>query len=170
VTVIRAGRTMTVRGWICGVVFSSGGIALCGAALFGLPGRDPSQRAFAVLFGLAMLVFGVLVLMAVGTAKARLTVDAAGLSVDHGLHDAFVVPWDDLAGVRLWRERRWVGGWPRWHYTLELDPLDELPDLELWKEGARYRYALGRLGFLGRRLDRALARHCPGRYRGLADS
>jgi hypothetical protein len=161
---------MTVRAAISGVVFTGGGVALCGAALFGLPGRDPSQRAFAVLFGLAMLVFGLLVLVAVGKAGMRLSVDGTGLSADHRLHGGFTVRWDELSGVRLWRERRWVSWWPRWHYTLELDPLRELPDLELWQEGSRYRYALGQLGFLGRRLDRALARHCPGRYRGVVDS
>lgn len=169
-TVIRGGRTMTVRGAVAGVVLAGCGVALCGAAVFGLPGRDPSQRAFAVLFGLALLAFGVLVLIAVGKTGLRLSVDGAGLSADHGLHGGFTVHWEELASVRLRRERRWVGWWPRWHYTLELDPLRDLPDLELWQEGSRYRYALGRLGFLGRRLDKALRRHCPGRYRGVADS
>lgn len=161
---------MTLRAAAGGVVLTAGGIALCGAALFGLPGRDPSQRAFAMLFGLVMLAVGVLILIAVRKSGMRLSIDDTGLSADHRLHGGFTVRWDELSSVRLWRERRWVDGWPRWHYTLELDPLRELPDLELWEEGSRYRYALGRLGFLSRRLNKVLERHCAGRYRGVANS
>lgn len=169
-TVINVGRTLALRAAAGGVVSTAGGLALCGAAVFGLPGRDPSQRAFAVLFGLVLLAFGVLVLFALRKSGMRLRIDDAGLSAEHKLHGGFTVRWDELAGVRLTRERRWVDSWPRWHYTLDLDPLRELPDLELWKEGGRYRYALGRLGFLRRRLTKALERHCAGRYRGMAHS
>jgi hypothetical protein len=113
VTELNLGWAVAWRAWCGGVLLSAGGLSLIVAAFVALPGRDPSQRAFAV------------------------------------------------------RQKRWLGRSRMWHYTLVLRTAGEVPDLELWREGSRYRYELGPLGFAGRRLDRALARSAAARYRGL---
>ncbi|MPZ82915.1 MAG: hypothetical protein GEV28_21970 [Actinophytocola sp.] len=169
---INLGWAMAWRATLGGLVLGGGGLALCVAAVVGPPGRDPSQRALAVLFGLVLLLVGVGVLVAVRTSGLRMRLDEDGATVRHRTHGGFSVRWDELARVRLLRENRWVGRGRAWHYTLVLEPAgadfgERNPDLDLWREGADYRYELGRLGLAGRRLDRELARRCPHTYRGL---
>ena len=167
-TELNLGWAVAWRAWIGGVLLSAGGLALIVAAFVSLPGRDPSQRAFAVLFGLALLAAGVLILVGVRKSALSLVIGADGFAVTHRTHGGFTVSWDDLAEVRLSREKRRFVRSRMWHYTLVLRTVEALPELELWREGSRYRYELGPLGFAGRRLDRALARYAPARYRGLA--
>ncbi len=167
-TELNLGWAVAWRAWAGGVLLSAGGLALIVAAFVALPGRDPSQRAFAVLFGLALLVVGVLILVAVRKSGLHLTIGEDGFAVAHRTHGGFAVTWDDVTDVRLRREKRWFGRNRMWHYTLVLRTVEEVADLELWREGSGYRYELGPLGLAGRRLDRALARHAPARYRGLS--
>jgi hypothetical protein len=168
-TEINLGWAVAWRAALAGVVLTACGLALCVVAVAALPGRDPSQRALGVLFGLALLAFGLLVLVAVRRTGLRVRADGTGMTIRHRVHGGFTVRWDELAEVALLRENRWVHQGQAWHYTLVLRPADgELPELELWRERGRYRYELGRLGFAGRRLDRALARHYPVGYRGPA--
>jgi hypothetical protein len=167
-TEINLGWALAWRAAAGGVVLAAGGLALGVAAVAGLPGRDPSQRAFLVLFAFVLLVFGVVVLFAVRATALRLRVDTTGMTVEHRRHGGFTARWADLASVRMLREKRWTSRAPTWHYTLVLDPRRDIPSLDLWREGGGYRYELGRLGLAGRRMDRALARYFPAGYRGLA--
>jgi hypothetical protein len=168
-TEIDLGWAVAWRATLAGLVLAGCGLALCVVAVVALPGRDPSQRALGVLFGLALLAFGVLVLVAVRRTGLRLRADGTGMTIRHRTLGGFTVRWDELAELRLLRENRWVHRGRAWHYTLVLRAArGELPELSLWREGGRYRYELGRLGLAGRRLDRALARHYPAGYRGLA--
>ncbi len=167
-TEIDLGWAVAWRAAAGGALLAAGGLALGVAAVVGLPGRDPSQRALAVVFALVLLAVGVLILVAVRATALRLRVDATGMTVEHRRHGGFTARWEDVASVRLLRERRWVGRARTWHYTLVLEPRRDIPSLDLWREGSGYRYELGRLGLAGRRTDRALAEYFPAGYRGLA--
>jgi hypothetical protein len=167
-TEINLGWAVAWRAAAGGVLLVAGGLALGVAAFAGLPGRDPSQRALAVLFALVLLAVGVLILVAVRAMALRLRVDETGMTVEHRRFGGFTARWADLASVRMLREKRWAGRARTWHYTLVLDPRRDIPSLDLWREGSVYRYELGRLGLAGRRMDRTLARCFPAGYRGLA--
>jgi hypothetical protein len=167
VTELNLGWAVAWRAWSGGVLMSAGGLSLIVAAFVALPGRDPSQRAFAVLFGLALLAVGVLILVAARKSALHLSIGEDGFAVAHRTFGGFALSWDELTEVRLRREKRWLGRSRMWHYTLVLRTAGEVAELELWREGSRYRYELGPLGFAGRRLDRALTRYAPVRYRGL---
>jgi hypothetical protein len=168
VTELNLGWAVAWRATAGAVVLAVGGLALVVAAFVALPGRDPSQRAFAVLFGGVLLAAGVLILFAVRKSALRLAMDESGCSVVHATHGGFTVLWEDVAEVRLRRRMDRVGRSRMWHYTLVLRTVREVEDLELWREGSVYRYELGPLGLAGRRLDRVLAAACPARYRGPA--
>ena len=131
VTELNLGWAVAWRAWAGGVLLSAGGLALIVAAFVALPGRDPSQRAFAALFGLALLAVGVLILIAVRRSGLHLSIGDDGFAVAHRTLGGFSLCWDDLTEVLLQREKRWLGRSRMWHYTLVLRTAGEVPDLEL---------------------------------------
>jgi hypothetical protein len=156
------GWAVAWRATLAGAVLGAAGAALCVVAVAGLPGREPSQRAIAVLMGLVLLLLGVAALFAVRKLGLRMTVDDTGMSLrqrDFG----FDLRWDELHALGLTSEKRSVGRDRTWFYALDLtlaDP-DDHPELDLWRDGRHHHYDLGRLGLAGRRLDRELTRVCP---------
>jgi len=164
---LNLGWAVAWRATVAGIVLSGGGAALCVVAVAGLPGRDPSQRAIAVLMGLVLLLIGVGAFLGVRRFGLRVTIDGAGMSLrqrDFG----FDLRWDEVHALGLTGEKRSVGRGRAWFYTLDLtlsDP-DGHPELDLWREGRRHHYDLGRLGLAGRRLDRELTHACAA-YGGL---
>lgn len=135
-------------------------------SVFGLaPDRTEGQRAFGVVAGSVLLLVGVLAFIGVWKSRLRMSVDAHGLTVRRR-DGGFTLTWSDVSTIRLEFEKRWVARFRLRYYTMAFTLRDPRPDLELWRERAGDRYALGQLGYAGRRLDKALATHASSRYQG----
>jgi len=87
----------------------------------------------------------------------KVVLDQRGLTVVQREHRVrFTVRWDELERVQLARELRHYGAFA---YDIELTPADpdgfaaRHPELADWRTRFGYRYALGEIGWLGRRLE-----------------
>lgn len=162
-TDIDLGRSVAWKVLAGAILFGGGGVALCVVSLIGMPGRDPSQRAIGVAIGAALILVGVAAFLGMRKSGLRARITADGLAVGE-----ISLRWAEVTRIGLDVEKRWVGRATYRFYTLTFTVAGERPDLETWREGAEYHYALGQSGRAGRRLDREL-RRAGERYTGMRD-
>lgn len=150
-----------------GLLLAGFGVWFLVVSVFGLAAdRTEAQRAFGVVLGSVLLVVAVLAFIGLSRAGLRMTVDETGLTVRRR-DGGFTLTWPEVSTIRLDVEKRWVARYRLRYYTMAFTLRDPRPDLELWQERDGHRYALGQLGYAGRRLDRALAAHASSRYQGI---
>ncbi|OZM73918.1 hypothetical protein CFN78_06400 [Amycolatopsis antarctica] len=164
--IVRLDSASKTLALVCAVLFTGAGVAMIVVSIAGLVEQTGSQQIVGLVLGVLAIGFAVVVGMALRRPPDTVKVDENGFFLRKHPDVEFGVAWPDLAGARLYRERCHVGHIRVWFYRLEWEAADgefgrRHPEMDEFHNGDRYSYALGRLGWDGKRLYDGFRQHGP---------